>query len=242
MIVHNPVSDTLLIKPNNSQRVFEINKYDKSEIRRSDFLLANEGLALDIPNQLIYLGDNDGNIKTYKYSDFSLVDSFTVITLAGDATSEVEGMLIDPIDGALLINADAYLHGNNNNGNTLFVFDLQKTIKKYIQFPNMFDFGNGFFSGGLKLVDNKLVGSGSWESQIFDFETFSDYLTNEISLIKNNNVTVEYRGLNTAPTSDKINYINGRSLDIYSFWGDTIPNSYQNTVANFRYLQIKLTL
>lgn len=242
MIVHNPVSDTLLIKANNGSTLREIDKVTKNVIRSQSGMIGNEGLGFDVKNQIIWLASDSGELNSYKYSDFSLLESFTYETLPNTSGgTNVEGIIIDPIDGAILIVADAYLHGGNQNGNGLWIFDHKKTIKKSINFPYMFSFETGRLYDGLKIESNKLVGSGSWVSPIIDFENYTNFLSNDIDVI-GENFSVSYRGSADAPTTQKIERTNWRALSYYDSWGETSPDSYSVNVPSKRYIQIKITL
>ena len=242
MIAMSPDFQNLLIKPNNKTELIEIDKVTKELVRTVTDLNLNEGLGIDYENSIVWIGGDNGELKKYNYSDFVQIGSTINFESLNDGGTDqnIEGILIDPIDGSLVISADAYLHGSHNNGNCLFFYDFDKNINKKISFPNMYNFGT---ESGI------LEGSQTWVSPIFDFDTFDDYQTNAIQISSQDAfITVEYRGSNTAPvaasapTSQKVTRVNWRDRPTFASWGTTTPSAYTTSVPNFRYVQIKIII
>lgn len=221
MIVMSPDNQNLLIKQGNGSRLWEINKRTKALVRNV-FLYPYEGIAIDPVGEFVWFAGDDGVLKKTNYSDFSEVYTKTFATLpdVDEVSQNVEGIIYDPIDGALLFVADAYYHGAHNNGNCMWVFDFEKTIKKSLRFPEMFR------------INQENV------SQIFDFNGYESTINNVDVL--NGDVTVQYRGSNTAPTFPLVQRENWRDIPFYEQWGDTVPSEWDDVIPSFRYIQIKV--
>lgn len=219
-IALSPNSKNILFKPNNLKRMFEIDKITKTQIREVLIYETNkEGICVDKKKNEVWIGGDGGYVWRYDYSTMTMQEQITFATLPNGSTQNVEGMLIDPIDGSLCIVADAYLHGLNNNGNGMWVFDFFKTIKKSLSFPEMY-----------KLIDN--------QSPIIDFNTFTSTLETAVSNVG----LIQYRSSNTAPTYPLVTRTNWRDLPFYDGWGTTVPSGWTNTLPTKRYIQLRVVI
>lgn len=234
MLALSPDLKNLLIKPNGDVNLIEIDKKTKTEIRQIAVFTGTEGLGVDYENAIVWIGSGS-TMRSYNYADFSTIRSVTYETLPDENSQQnMEGIVIDPIDGAIILCADGYLHGSSPNGNCIWIFDFDKTIEKSIKFPEMYDFNTG---------EGSINDAGEWISPVIDFGSYTDFLTNDIQIISENaNVAIEYRGGNTAPNSVEINRQNWRDLPYYKDWGSITPSAWSSSKSNARYVQFKLII
>jgi DNA-binding beta-propeller fold protein YncE len=217
MIDMSPDMQNLMIKPNDRSWILELNKLTKNQIRQVSVLSSAEGLGVDYANNEVWVGDN-GTLYKYDYDTFALLSTHPFQTLPNGASQNVEGIIIDPIDRAVIIVADAYLHGANNNGNAMWVFDFNKTIGKNVRFPQMMQFQGKF-------------------SYVIDFGSVNDLIQ---ATIEEGSGNIYYRGSNTAPTFPAVQRTNWRDRPYYADWGDTIPSEWSLNMPDFRYMQLKV--
>lgn len=218
MLAMSPSGENLLIKPNNQSWLLEINKRTKAQVRQVTTATPHEGLGVDYANSKIWIGGNNGNLYRYDYLTMVLEETIPYATLPEGSSMNVEAIIIDPVDQALLIVADAYLHGGHPNGNGMWVFDFAKTIGKQVRFPDMMTWqGN--------------------ESVIVDFGSSNDLVP---ATLEKGLGTIQYRGSNTPPTLPAINRTNWRDRPYYGSWGSTTPSAWSDTMTSYRYMQLRV--
>lgn len=218
MLALSPDGKNLIIKPNNRSWMLEIDKRTKTQIRQVTGLNINEGLAVDAKNSVVWIAGDDGVLKKHDYSSMAVLATYTFATLSDGSGTNVEGIIVDPADGALCFVADAYLHGSHTNGNAMWVFDFEKTIQKRVNFPEM-------------------LGLYTYGSPVIDFGAVNNLAA---ASILSGAGTIQYRGSNTAPTELAVNRSNWRDRPFYSDWGSTVPSAWSSTFTAFRYMQIRL--
>ena len=235
MLALSPDLKNLLIKPNDKSWVLEINKKTKALVRQATGGITTfEGLGVDYKNAKVWFGSDTGKVYKFNYATMVQETTYDYQTLPNGSNQNVEGMVIDPTDGALVICADAYLHGANQNGNCLWIYNFENGIRKKIQFPDMFSFKQG---------DGSVTSAGEWLSPVFDFQTHGDFVNNALEVISANaTVQVQYRSSVIAPTAAVVNRANWRDVPHYSGWGNTMPSEWSVTVPNNRYMQFKLII
>jgi hypothetical protein len=218
MIAMSPDYNNLLIKANGSDWLLELDKETKTQIRQVTVASTTEGMGVDHAGGSVWIGSDSGNLYKYDYDTLTIIDSYAFETLPNGTSQNVEGIIIDPIDKAVIFVADAYLHGANNNGNAMWVFDFNKSINKQVRFPDM-----------MKFQGNKSV--------VIDFGDVNDLRQ---ALIEQGTGAVMYRGSNVAPTAPLINRKNWRDRPYYSDWGDTIPSEWSLSLPSYRYMQLMI--
>lgn len=224
--------DRLLLKPANKPFWKEYSKNDWSLLRTAA-AEPDEGICADELTGDVWIGSAK-IIRKYDYTSLQVKDVFA------NPAKAIEGMAFDRADGTVWLNADRYLHGGANNGNTLYHYDFDRTYKKFVRFPEMIPWSAGTLSGGLVVKNDTLYGTGTWESPILDFENYTDFSKNDPSAIHDGNIlTYQYRGSNTSPFF-AVNL--EMPVKYYSAWGLATPSLYSNTPSAYRYQQMKVTV
>lgn len=228
--------ESLFIKPNNKTWLLEINKKTKAPIRQPTVFTQFEGLAVNIENGDIWLGDDNGTIKRYNNELVELASYSNQMP-----GNEVEGMTFIPSINALALNGDAFLHGSNNNGNLMDLYNFTGEYNQKVNLPYTYSWGKGTVGQGLRVNElGHLVGTGVYELPIMDMGSYVDYLTNVLNITQSGKtIAIQYRGSATTPTTT---VDNSTTLPIYRSWGATVPGAYQNTVPSNRYVQAKITI
>lgn len=228
--------ESLFIKPNNKTWLLEINKKTKEIIRQPTVFTQYEGLAVNTENGDIWLGDDNGTIKRFSNALVEL-SSYTSQALG----NEVEGMAWIPSINALAIGYDAYLHGSNNNGNCIDLYNFTGDYNQKINLPYTYSWAKGTVGQGLRVNEyNDLVGVGVYETPVLDMGAFTDFVTNLLAITQTDKtVAIQYRGSATVPT---LTVDSSTTLPIYRGWGATVPGAYQSSPPALRYVQAKLTI
>ena len=220
MIALSPDLKNILIKPNNRTWLLELSKNDLSLVRQVNGVTNNEGLGVDYKNGFVWLGNDAGNLFKYSYNNMTLLDTIPYQSLPNpNGSQNIEGLIVD-VDGALINVADAFLHGANNNGNCMWVYDFSKTINKYIHFPEM-----------LRL-------NAKNESPIIDFNGYSSSIKK--ATVNKGTGIIQYRGSDSIPTSLLISRKNWRELPYFIDWGQTQPGEWSQEIPNTRYIQLRI--
>ncbi len=116
----------LLIKPNNKYELFFFDLTTEKVVRTEKTFTLNEGLAYDKYLDEVWIGSDKGKIAVYDYSTFKVKNSYNFETLKNDnGLQNIEGMLVYSPNKEVYIAFDAFLHGNNRNGNCLWKFSYK---------------------------------------------------------------------------------------------------------------------
>lgn len=215
MLILNNTLNEFIIKPNDKAELYFLDKTTKLVTRTELNVPLFEGLAFDPIMNTIWIGSDEGYVNVYDYTTFELVGSSYFGSLHSENVlkQNVEGMLIDPIDGKLLIAFDGWLHGGNNNGNCLWKYNIGN---------NLYSQPGGGFHGTLADA-NKGVLDGNY---------FVTSITTNIPVAGNGYITViggQFGTTNSFPIkTQRIYYFTGNrefqrnyTNNVWSAWVET---------------------
>lgn len=216
---------------------------DWTVIETVDLKLAGEGVTFDRKDSVFWVHRGAG-LDLLNY-DANVINTFPQIT----QNREAEGIVIDPSDSTIWVNADEYLHGGIDGGNRVWHVDPLNTYNKNVYFPTMLRWRYGKFDDNLIIQRDTLFlkqgkWTGTWHSPIIDFKTY----TPDKAIIRQkdtdkSHLIIKYRGSDIMPTTTANTQF---TLDFYNAnnanlgWGDTEPENWIDTMPDNQYVQFKI--
>lgn len=226
--------DSIFFKPNNKSFFREYDIRNMALKREVTAYTQYEGFGVDQLTGNILIGGDQAGYREYTYN-MGAVATYTTPVTGG----EIEGVCRNRYNDTDGINADEQIHGGIVNGNCMWLLNSKDNYLKVIRFLLRTDWSLGTLGGDLKVSDDLLINTGTWESPVMDFGSYTDYLTNVPTATANGRtVTFDFRRSSTAPTTT-VN--NDFDIPVYSGWGSTTPSAY-GAVASGRYQQLRMTI
>ncbi len=217
-----------------------------------------EGIALDPFDGTYWVVNSDrihhirraGNTYDYLGSYPNPSRYWPPDTLAGYwENGEAEGIVVDPSDHTLWMNADQHVHGGIPNGNRCWHIDPLETWNTFVLMPQgiLWRYGRreqvAIGAHGELRVEAGHA-EGTYVGAIVDFGEHHP-LDDSLAWTGDGEVAIAYRGADAAPTTVPLDNLTVPYFDaggVNDGWGMTSPGPWQEELPALRFVQVRLTL